>query len=331
MPDLIRETLYKNYDPSYFYADLDLSDYFTGNEMPITWTLDYTGITFYFNPYEIGPYASGSFIATLTYDEYPELFQEQYLQRHNSYATEIIPYTMYYIDLDGDGKTEQLNIWCELSNDHPAEKLCISIDDAVFKDTLNAYTTSCFLLHTAENKSYLYVEAAYDNDSRALFVYDLTKEKASAVDFTNCEYYTANTNDQELPDHLLISNTENFRLQTRTEVFSTINGYRVYSVGDDGMPVSDDSFYVFDHACTFTLLRSLEVAVIDEQSGETMETRTLDAGTKLVYYRTDNETRGDFKLEDGTIIRITLDNTDWPKTINQVDIEDIFDGLFFVG
>ena len=45
----------------------------------LSWTLDPQGITFYFNPYDIGPWAAGAFTTTILYDSEKGLINEKYL------------------------------------------------------------------------------------------------------------------------------------------------------------------------------------------------------------------------------------------------------------
>lgn len=44
------------------------------------WTLDYHGLTFYFNPYELAPYVEGLLTVTIPFDAYKELFVERYTE-----------------------------------------------------------------------------------------------------------------------------------------------------------------------------------------------------------------------------------------------------------
>lgn len=331
LPSLVKEALYSNYGTDEFYGDLDLTTYFTGTETPITWTLDYSGITFYFNPYEIGPYSSGSFFATLTYGQYPELFKEEYLELPKSYGISIPSNMVQYIDLDGDGTVEQLSVYSEGSDYYSCEKVGIRINEAVVKDTLDAYSMESVLLHTADNKNYLYVESTGDNDYKKISVFDLTGAKAVAVDFTSDGFFTPHSYEDFNPLKQIPTNPEEFILETRTEYFSTVSGYKTYSVGSNGMPKSNDTFYTLHTGLTFTLRKPLKVTVIDEKTCEALETKTLEPGTKLDYYRTDNETYGDFRLQDDTVVRVSLDSTQWPRTIDGVNLEDIFEGLLFAG
>ena len=56
-------------------GDTAVIEYFKNtSEDSITWTLDYNGVTFYFNPGDIAPTNFGIQVVIITYSEYPDLF-----------------------------------------------------------------------------------------------------------------------------------------------------------------------------------------------------------------------------------------------------------------
>ena len=54
---------------------------------------------------------------------------------------------------------------------------------------------------------------------------------------------------------------------------------------------------------------------------------------KGYYVGTDNEKYAYLKAADGTLVRVevALDKESWKHTINGIDKEEIFDGLFYAG
>lgn len=77
LPTILTEKIRSKYT---FEPFSDLQEQLEGYEDGhYSWTLDYQGITFYFSPYEIAPYAAGLLTATIWYDELPELFVEKYI------------------------------------------------------------------------------------------------------------------------------------------------------------------------------------------------------------------------------------------------------------
>ena len=79
IPEILSEVLIAR-NPIEPFGDLKgkLSLY---KEEDFTWTMGYQSITFYFSPYEIAAYASGSFTVTIFFDENPGLFNEKYTEK----------------------------------------------------------------------------------------------------------------------------------------------------------------------------------------------------------------------------------------------------------
>ena len=77
------ENAYKNSDERKSFTDLVKRNL---EESPVTlaWALDYDGVRFYFEDYSLGSYAAGARNCKLRFDDYPELFTE-------NYKTETIP------------------------------------------------------------------------------------------------------------------------------------------------------------------------------------------------------------------------------------------------
>ena len=95
LPELagvIKEQLCSEYPNASFVGNgAEAVDYLMGVGN-IAWTLDPTGVTFYFNPYVIGSYSEGIFATTVLFDEHPELFAERYCREPKSYCMEFRPY-----------------------------------------------------------------------------------------------------------------------------------------------------------------------------------------------------------------------------------------------
>ena len=120
-----------------------------------------------------------------------------------------------------------------------------------------------------------------------------------------------------------------------TQRLSTATGCKEYYVGNNGVPVSDDKIFTFDeeHILTFTMLQDFEADVYDEKIDKVTEKKTLKSGEEVYYVGTDNEKYAYLKSSDGTLVRVevVLDKESWGYTINGIDTEEIFDGLFYAG
>lgn len=58
---------------------------------------------------------------------------------------------------------------------------------------------------------------------------------------------------------------------------------------------------------------------------------TLDAGSQVSYYRTDNLQYADILLPDGRTGRLTIQQRNGERLIGDTPVENLFDGLIFAG
>ena len=75
-----------------------------------SWTLDYNGVTFYFADGDLEEPGNGGKTATVSFTQYPELFNEKYMAVPSAYMVELPLDSSFFTDLDGDGDLEELNI-----------------------------------------------------------------------------------------------------------------------------------------------------------------------------------------------------------------------------
>lgn len=333
LPELIKTQLIKYYGSEGFYTDLDLGTYLSENLDSLTWVLDYNGITFYFDPYEIGPYAAGTFIAAIPFAENPDLFTEKYKSVPDSYGIELLEYDPFYFDLNNDGTLDELSIYGTWgSYGDVLEYHRISINDNLYESETWAYSIDMQLIHTVDGKNYIYIQDTSDNDFEIMTVYNVSNgytEKVGSVNLGWHETYVEEADYWCLEQ--IATDPGHMKLDTRTDLLSTVTAYKNYRVDTTGMPITDDKWYIFESPLSFTVKQNFEADVIDEISGEKLAGTTVKAGDSVLYYRTDGESVADFKLSDGSVVRVNVDKTNWPRTISGIDIEELFDGTLFAG
>lgn len=92
-----------------FYSESAVEDYFANTPYDgFNWTIDYLGLTFYFSPGELSD--DGMMTATVSFAEYPELFNEKYLVAPAEYAVEIPLDISFFTELDTDDALEAISI-----------------------------------------------------------------------------------------------------------------------------------------------------------------------------------------------------------------------------
>ena len=80
----------------------------------VVWVLEPRGVTFFFNQYDIAPYASGMLTATILADEQPGFFREKYLRASAAYCEYLLQgYTADIVLHDGpDVMRDKLYVDC---------------------------------------------------------------------------------------------------------------------------------------------------------------------------------------------------------------------------
>lgn len=94
-----------------FLSETAVTDYFVNTPWDgISWTLDYNGITFYFSPGDLAEEGFGRQSATVTFKEYPDVFQAKYTAAPDVYTVRLPLDHPAFIDLDGDGRLDEVSV-----------------------------------------------------------------------------------------------------------------------------------------------------------------------------------------------------------------------------
>ncbi len=139
-----------------FHSEHAVENYFAN--MPydgFNWTLDYTGVTFYFAPGDLCD--EGFMTATVSFAEYPEFFREEYMATPAEYTVELPLHLSFFTELDTDGILEALSV----SGQRDMERINY-VNYGVYTEA-GQYDGDCFVydLHPyyvkTENGHYLYL------------------------------------------------------------------------------------------------------------------------------------------------------------------------------
>ncbi len=242
IPAIVKKELTSHTWTGGFTSDTAVEDYFRDTPVDgIRWTLDYSGVTFYFRNGDVAEIGrNGHLAATVSFSQYPELFNEKYTAVPESYIIELPLNHPFCADLDGDGDLEELNVTPVLD-----ERGLFYEAFAVYSDTDAQYYHSEFsadtahrtggyhpyYIKTAEGRHYLYVFAEgselASNDMK-LRVIDITGggfkkvgDMHIAPGYVPVDCTWALTD----PNYMMLEN------------FETQQGTTAYCVGSDGMPV----------------------------------------------------------------------------------------------
>ena len=218
------------------YTETVIEDYFRNTPVDgISWTLDYNGVTFYFGDGDITEPGNGGQTATISFAEYPELFEEKYMNVPDAYMVRLPLDLSFFSDLDGDGTLEELNVSGVYNADgrfYSQFGIYTDTDGYYHYEDFYAYGYNPYYVKTADDKHYLYMfceENDADNRQMILVVFDVSDGQFVRVGEMNAAPAYIPSDNFILPlnpDNLLLDNFDSME-----------QDFGTYMVGKDGMPV----------------------------------------------------------------------------------------------
>ena len=330
----VKKQLETHWESENFHENFNLEQYMKENLEQIGWTLDYNGITVYFNPYEIAPYANVVYNATVAFDGNSELFVEKYQEVPDFYGIQLDTDTPFFYDVDADGELDQLLVYALPANEYYVAHN-VHIDQECFveldENEIYAYAIqSPHLVHMEDGKNYLLIENQTDNDYRTNTIYELTSGSPVKVDHILAGMHMTWVDEEDAAVEDVLTDPYYFRMDCRTWCVGTYDGYMTYYLDSDGFPLSYEDYYTFEIMPEFKVQKNFKLNLVNEY-GEIGEAVTVKAGETVKYYRTDSSMFADFILPDGRIGRADLE---WFEGLCSIDgnaAEELFDGIVFAG
>ena len=352
--DRIAEKLDEEYGDIFFDDIYTLIDQYDFNSL--CWSISYFDVTLYFNPYDLGPYASGSQQVVFPFSEYADLFDEKYLSVPEQFVTQLSEYEQFCMDVNGDGKNEDIGLSSKYLEDDCLSVL-ISVDGKETDSDSRSYRIDTYLIKV-QNKVYLYLFEHHENDYVTLKVYDFAKE--DFVENDNANLYIPEKSNFEERDNIsfcestspVFSNPGKVRMASRLETLSTYQGTKEYHVNESGMLVTDDDYYDVEVSFLIKTLEDIPCQIVSAEEMNTSESGTIPAGTfvKIIsatedkvfvveaigYAPDENTDMYGFYEDDNTkynteeIFCIQLDE-EFGNTLNGRDVWELFDGLMYAG
>lgn len=236
VPALVTKELNSHLWAGEGYEETVIEDYFRNTPVDgISWTLDYNGVTFYFGDGDITEPGNGGQTATVSFAEYPELFEEKYMNVPDAYMVRLPLDLSFFPDLDGDGTLEELNVSGVYNADgrfYSQFGIYTDTDGYYHYEDFYAYGYNPYYIKTADGKHYLYMfceENDADNRQMILVVFDVSDGQFVRVGEMNAAPAYIPSDNFILPlnpDNLLLDNFDSME-----------QDFGTYMVGKDGMPV----------------------------------------------------------------------------------------------
>lgn len=335
--EYVKKQLEENYDQSMFFEDYQdtLQKMFydeSGDYGTVQWTISQTGLSIYFNQYDLAPYVAGSQQVDISFKEQPQLFQSKYVVEKESYSKVIRENSSCFADVNGDGKEEEISYSVARDEYGFGGAITVTCDGRTFdtaeidKDASDAYgaygaySSEGYVLHTSDGRTYLYLQHLDDNDYRYVNVFRLDQGRPSYVGYEGMAWYNTQ-----------ILDPDSFMLYTRLDVLGTYYGMKRYHIDEAGLPASDDEAYVINESSMLQSTRDLEVTILEENGSETEA--TVPSGTGYTIFRTDGASYADAHLNDGRNCRIQIKegSRGWGWDIDGVSEEECFEWLPYAG
>ncbi|MBQ9135394.1 MAG: hypothetical protein IJX66_04805 [Lachnospiraceae bacterium] len=218
------------------YPETVVEDYFKNTpEDGISWSLDYNGVTFYFGYDDFTEMAIGGKTATVSFAEYPELFNEKYTNVPEAYMVRLPMDYSFFTDLNEDGTLEELNCtgyFNETDRFYSQFGIYTDINGSYQYEDLFAYDYQPYYVKTDDGNHYIYLfceECEEGMRQMMLVVYNVNGGVLTRVG-------DMNVSPAYIPSDifLLPLDPNNMRLDNYD---SLAQDFEVYMVGNDGMPV----------------------------------------------------------------------------------------------
>lgn len=297
------------------------------SEDAFNWTLDNRGITFYFSPYELAPYAAGMLSVTLWFDEYAGLINEKYTNDlQEDYAFELMPWTSYEIDIDpNDGKRDKLFVYTETLDEYGTKSVGIELNGSSLVGGIYCYECEFDLIKSG-GRFFVYAESIYEGVQHTISVYELSGseiDKVGELGAGSVGVYDGSAGAYGIRFTDVLSDPTDFELETWVTVILQDAVKRSYCVGADGMPTPKTEYYeYYEYAAEYVSLIPLTVEILPDGAKE-----ELPAGTEFKPLRTNGVNYIDMLLTDGRRCRMEVDTDSWPNTIGGISVTECFGGL----
>lgn len=320
---IAQEILEKYPDITYWTDTLEetIQDYVLPAEedsfYELTWTLGYDGVTFYFGNYDIGSYADGLQVVTVTRSEYPEIFADSYFACVDTDYAVSLPTWYSDTDLNDDGVTDYISVTGNYNPDYGQyESYVIQINDFTYQQDTYYYDLETYFVKNGTD-NYLYIERTAESDYRSVGVYKITPDEVSYIGEFGGGIGS-------------FTNGRNFEIIRRVDLLSTYSIIVDSYMGEDGMPVAHGDVYEVEYAFTLTSIAPIEAELTDGNGNLTGETCVFPEGTNFTFVRTDGESFTEMCTDDGQYCIFYVE-PGWPVTVNGTNGEELFEMMFFAG
>lgn len=230
---IVEAELFDTMGADVFYSDTIIEDYFKEYGADGThWTLEYNGVTVYFDEGEIAGSGVGAMSVTIGFAEHPELFKEEYTAVPETYIVGLPIKSAFRTDLDSDGKFDELTVsdsYDEENNYYAT--LYIYVPEVYYAESFWAYACEPYYIKNFDGKNYLYLFTELETQMY-LHVYEVTNETITKVGEANLSPFYNDGISAVLTD----PNRMHFDIFSDEAGGGVSEGNDIFAVSVDGMP-----------------------------------------------------------------------------------------------
>ncbi len=327
--DILETSLADSYPEIDFIGLMDKLNRYMEDPTQFVWTVDYQGITIYFNPYELTDYDAGVLTVSLRFDNYKELLNQSYADVPARYVSPLIDGKCYDYDLDLNGASDEITVTDSYNEDSGySDALNITVNGRTTSTKTGLKAYECYVVHAGLGRDYLFINGENLNDYGYISVFSVGKTGASFVGGLYKTSLHAAAYSGFCEGRAVLTNPDSFVMGSLCELLYPQVGIKTYYIGNDGMPASNDSFYLLSSSQILTSKNELSTVSINPDTGSGNQSAIkIPAKTQFYFWRTDGESYIDMKTSAGTACRLFITVKNKTEYVNGINAEDLFDGI----
>lgn len=261
LPELVKAELNSHMWSADFFSETAVEDYFEAmSPKDLSWTLEYNGVTLYFSAGIFAEEGFGRSSATLTFEQYPELFQEKYKRVPEAYMVRMPVNASFFVNLDNDPDVEELEIWAGHepgTDDYYDFGIYTDQDASYYYEELFAYDLNPYYVRTIDGRNYLYLfheqEEALNRHMR-LSVYEISYCEFEKIGEMDAGPYYRQVGEEFIDVFAIPTDPHKFYMDDFSDYSRNYEfDYGVYEqqepveyfIGGDGMPQRADQEIIY--------------------------------------------------------------------------------------
>ncbi|MDO4633794.1 MAG: hypothetical protein Q4B01_08070 [Eubacteriales bacterium] len=283
--------------------ETSLNEFLDEKPDQIHWVMKNDSVEVYFNTYELGTYADGSQQLTFLFSEDRDLFSAAYTTTPDRYIQRISSYGSTYIDPDGDGSYDEMQIDSYYSDSKNSYSLTYQGTTIELEDDKLDFG-KFYLVHFPSAEYIYFLGSLTDEYWEKLSIIDLntmtlTKDAISNIDLSPTLNSSSNSGDTDNPyspysyEQGSFLDPDLFFISEPLKIFGNYPGNTACSIGTDGIPQLESSVSYSTQTNLFQAVQAIPCMAVDAD-GNPVGPAIIRAGDYVRFERTNSSDWVDF-------------------------------------